>query len=286
MFLGALCLAVAVYAADTQVSRLIDASPNFMPADSNQALAQLERLGDAAIPELVRALEERTDQGELYFVCTAVGRLPSDTAISGLAKQIHRPDWLIRSACGSAYGKVLVANPYLGESEREPLRKLIRTDSNCSVRVNGASAVGPLEDTQLRRAMLPSLQQGTACDKRTAMSLLRSSKVDKTRIAEPILAMLTNPNEDDWVREDAAMALGELAYLPARPALIALIEQQPEPKRNIKAFAVQALGQVGTPADIPLLKDVLNNDKYGPGGARGARAKQAIIDIRIRHSIR
>jgi HEAT repeat protein len=83
------------------------------------------------------------------------------------------------------------------------------------------------------------------------------------------------------VREAAALALGTLAYPPAAPLLRKILAGA-DPGMNLQSFCIDALGEVGTAEDIPLLKAVVAADPYHGEGIHVVRGRAALRKIKGR----
>ena len=78
------------------------------------------------------------------------------------------------------------------------------------------------------------------------------------------------------------MAVGSLGYLPARPYLRTLLVGK-DPGMNIRSFAIDALGKLGTPDDIALLREVVASDPYHGEGVWAVSGREAIARIQQRN---
>jgi HEAT repeat protein len=265
------------------VRRWVDASggERFMPKDYTEGLRILEGMGPRAVPELVNALEARTDLYELSFVCDALERIPDQRAVSALQNRMAHNNRLVRSSCASAYASLAVHLPHQG-ALREPLRAVLFSDPECSVRVNTAMTAGPLEDSLIRAHFEPRLVGGGECDQRVAIYVLSGATTEVERLGIQFTALLKDSKHTS-VREAAATGVGELGYKPARATLIGLIQQDPPPKGNIKANSIRSLGEIGNPNDIPVLQQIIKTDKWGSQGVFAVRSKEAIAKIQSRY---
>ena len=263
------------------VERWVDAAggDGFMPTDWAAGMERLERMGSQAIPPLISALSTRTEANELHFVCGALERMPDPRARSPLAARLGHQDWLVRSACGSAFGATLALEP-LRSTDLQRLLKIVLNDENCSVRRNTALAARSLQDLQLRSLMESRLESRDPCDKEVALTWLAGAQTDTDALGGSFLKIAIDTGQPNGVREVAVTGVGLLGYAAAREPMIALIKS--EPPGNLKALAVEALGRVGTRDDIAFLEGVRAADKYGRDGYVGHKVAEAIQALRAR----
>lgn len=264
----------------SRVEQILAGSASWMPADFNRGMEQLEALGDEAIPELVRLLGEERSSDRLFPICEAVGRIPDSRSLPALRPRLTHTDWLVRSSCGVAYAKILSAGKGI-EGDLEPLIPVIQSDASCIVRRNVAGAVGGAASPELRTYFESRVFQSRQCDRLVAIRGLAGTPEPDDEVGEKLVAVFTDPAAPTEIREEAAWALTEFHYTPARKPLLAYLATG-EPGGNTRAFAIQALGHVGTIEDFAVLEAVIANDPYGGESIWAVRAREAIAEIERR----
>lgn len=154
----------------------------------------------------------------------------------------------------------------------------------CEARESAALAAGPKSSEHLRAEWAKALRNpdGFSCDRRVALAGLRAAKKSDADVLGPLMLPILNDEEEDpLTRERAADALGELAFAPAREALLSVLDGE-DPGASVRAEAIESLGAVGLPKDIARLQRVIKEDPKGRRGTLGAKSAAAIKRIESR----
>lgn len=264
----------------SRVEQILATSANWMPADFNDGMTQLQAMGTEAIPELTRLLEKEKSSDRIFPICEALGRIPDSRSLPALAPRLSHTDWLVRSSCGVAYAKILTAGKGI-EGDLQPLIPVIQSDASCIVRRNVAGAVGGVGDPELRAYFEARLFKARSCDRLVAIRGLAGTPEPDDEVGQKLVAVFTDPALQHEIREEAAWALTEFHYRPARKHLLAFLATG-EPGGNTRAFAIQALGHVGTIEDFVVLEKIIADDPYDGESIWAVRAREAIIEIERR----
>jgi HEAT repeat protein len=270
--------ALGGYGAPEATARLralaLDPDPEVRAA----ALESLERQGEVALPALLGLLEEG-DPRDAEALDEALGRLARRhpeaalAALRALARGVDQHQGQraanLMARCGPAGLEALFAM-MAGEDSRESFyarRALERSARDASpllkraLRPDAAAQMEPAllsrylsiaaasQDPALLDVLAPLAADSRARVRGEVMRTLRSFPYRGAH------ALLLAGLEDPWreAREQAAMAVGEQRLREAIPALAALIKRQDPASPR----AIWALGQIGDPAALPALYELL-----------------------------
>ena len=126
-------------------------------------------------------------------------------------------------------------------------------DQDWWVKVRAADALGTIGGPRVVEAVLALINEKDEFLRRTAVEILNSVK-DERAVAH-LMGALKDP--DWWVRERAADALANMGDPKAVPALIEMLQTQPESA----AVAIKALAQLEDPAAIdPIVEAMKTSD--------------------------
>jgi HEAT repeat protein len=276
--LAALLLLAAPPHADLQKS--LQASRSFSAADYFRELSAIEKVGVAAQADLIAFLRVEKNDNALGFACDALAKVGDAAALPVLASRLADASWTVRSSCGSAYGEILSTRAR--GADLALLRPLIQSDGECPVRVNIATAVGPRDDPSLRALWMSWLRHGSSCDRETALAGLAGATKDRDEAGKAALPFLESEDDSWLVRDHAAIAVGKLSYRPALPVIRQIISQRQEPDGNVRWLCIRALGEMGGPEDLPLLRSAIDADPYRGEGVVATEGREAIAKIQKR----
>jgi HEAT repeat protein len=154
---------------------------------------------------------------------------------------------------------------------RAAMRKLLR-DPSPRVREQAAQVLGNLRDTAAAPELLELLADPEAAVRRRAVQGLTSMEA---RDAAPVLAERLASDQDDRVREAAALGLGKLKSNQAAESLLKGLKDQSE---AVRAAAITSLGEVGAREAAPDLRAIYDQDP-GPYRMRLVIALKALGDV-------
>ena len=214
---------------------------------SAKALERMAFRNKAAIPELLRALEDEDDQVRIAAAAFAWSWTKNDVraakiAIPGLAKSLHDNNWQVRSK--SSFALMQIANG-IGEEASGAIPALVQClemERIDYIREYAARALGYIGPPA--KAALPALEAIPETGDLGLSVTLAMWKI--SRASEPCVtkAMRFLRHESGHVRERAADLLGEIGP-PAAEALPAL--------RDLSA-------RTGAPAYADAIKKIAPND--------------------------
>jgi HEAT repeat protein len=264
----------------SQVERIFADCAGWMPEQYSAGMEQVEAIGSAAVPALIGLVDGENDPDRLWPLCEALARVPDARALPALGGHLDHPALLVRSACGSAYARSFAVGER-SDDELRPLIVLVTADRDCTVRTNVASELGSLADPRLREYFQPRLFSADGCTRQVAIHGVAGTPEPDEEIGAALVRLFTDPAATDDSRETAAWALTEFHHPPARGSLLQYLKTG-ETGGNARAFAVEALGHIGLPADIALLRGVIADDPYDGAGVWAVRAREAITRIERR----
>lgn len=253
-------------AVDEVVAALYAGADSFSAEGAGEAMRAVERLGPAALPELLRSVQAATDDRALHSLCSGIQALDVREPLAApiLLATLDRADTTV-AACGSAAARTLA----LGAPEAKQLVELTR-DAHRPCWVREAIA-GALREPSLCAELVPRFDQRD-CSGRVAMRAAGAC-------TEAIAPLLERATRGDPARREAALAglLGQASIPsaslePLREAL------RTGPLDNGAALAIQLLGRHGTPADRELLLQVAARDPHGSGGFHARTVQHALLE--------
>ncbi len=253
-------------------------SHQWMPKDWRKGMTRLEEIGQTAIPELTRMLQE-PDLPYLTHghVCNALKRLPGDKmALPALRPFLHHSKWLLRSKCADAYGTIIAKYGDTSDEVVEPLGRLIRGDQDCVPRWQAADAVSPLPSPKLRQWFREHLFKGSQCDRKTAIfGLSRMGPPWDADIAKAFMRIIEN-SASKRLRDDATRAFRFFPYPPAKDLLLKVIPDDKNHSLTSRQNAIGALALAGHRDDLPLLRKIMREQS---GTIWAVRTNQAMTGI-------
>jgi HEAT repeat protein len=203
---------------------------------------------EAAVPGLLKALEDSDSDVLRRSAAYALGDLGSETAIAGLLKALEDSDSDVRWSAAEALGN-------LGsEAAIAGLLKALE-DSNWNVRESAAEALGNLGSEAAIAGLLKALEHSASDVRESAADALGSLG------SEAAIAGLLKALEDsDWnVRRRAADALGNLGSEAAIAGLLKALEHS---DADVRGSATYTLWKLGSEAVIAGLLKALEDSNW------------------------
>jgi len=260
-----------------------------MYADKNdlvrsRAAFSLAKLGDAAIPSLVKALQDKDPEVRrqaAWAICNHVPRLRELLPVLMNAAKDEDAD--VRASVLSTMEIVDSENPEVFKALlsclNDPAAVVRRSCAYCFWRMGARAA----QATEPLVKLLEDKDPGT---RREAMNALIKIGSLTSKHVPQLTKLLT---DETWeVRSSAAEALGKIGA-GAKPAIGALRGTLRDPHLQVRLYSAQALGRIGPEAKaaIPDLIKALKDDDDGVRthaaqalGEFGPEAKSAIPELK------
>uniref|UniRef100_A0A8C3YPT3 HEAT repeat containing 4 n=1 Tax=Catagonus wagneri TaxID=51154 RepID=A0A8C3YPT3_9CETA len=222
--------------------------------DSWAAAQCLALEGTATYPVIKRILQQLFDkknEDTEHRSYMLLSHLSSKTTLvhTMLAVELNSRQWKDRIVACRALSQI---GGNVSLDMKHKLIQLMLSDWNKKVRQAAAQALGQMNlGKELHDTIRVKLSQGNSQERVEALSLIRELKL----MTAKLLPSFLNCFSDDFmaVRRAACLAAGALQIRDEMECLLNLIERDPFWK--IKAFAIQALGQIGQVS--PQLTDLL-----------------------------
>ena|SRR2546427_44429 len=258
-----------------QVSLLLGMLASQYSEAQTSAVVQLSRIGEPAVPHLIRALSEGPTAKDIARILGIIG---SPTAVGALSKMLDEEGGRLsgsqaQHAAAEALGKI---------GSKEALDVLAR-----NVHKGGVSAALSRFGTERIGALLKVLGSADPVQQATAARQLGEAKEAR---AVPALLNVLRQSPDDRARAAATDALAEIGDRAAIPQLKVLLGSTSPGKNNrwgrsddeVHGRVIDALARLGGTSVIP---DLLRETVAGNGDARSAlvrmgdRAVPALADV-------
>ena len=247
---------------DVSVSRL--AAPE--PLDRWNAAAALRRnplLREESIAALVAALAD-DEEFVAWHAAEALAAQEPGRVFPALDAALASPQPAQRAGAALALGR------HGGDAAAAALRKHI-DDPEPHVRAAVAAALGEINDPGLAETLLPLLADPDPEVVRAGARAL--GRIGNTIAACPMAATLVEPGQDVLVRRALAAAL---AHIPHPDAQEPLLQALHDPDPQVRAYAAQALGQVGNELAHAPLQDLTADKSRLIKGTVSDAARRAV----------
>lgn len=270
------------------------------------AVGALNAIGHPQLPARIAALLDDPDPHVREAAVQIAGYFGYPACAPGLLARRHDPDERVRRAA-------VAQLPFVDEPEALPaLAEALRT-GNAGVRAAAARAFAHVEAAQAVPALLAALADPDAWTRYYAARSLgqlraaeavplliehvRQDTAPQVRLAAatalgqigateaaPALAPLAAAVDPELARA-ALSALGQIADPAARPPLVAALAARDSARRLV---ALEALARRGDPQDIPLLRQVAEDDRdpaaqaaavVAIGAVRHCAAAEALVEL-------
>jgi HEAT repeat protein/ElaB/YqjD/DUF883 family membrane-anchored ribosome-binding protein len=203
----------------------------------------LGKIGNkVAIPALYQALKD-ADSDVRVRAASALGQIGSEKAIPHLLQSLMKDvDGRVRWSSVRGLEKI-------GSEAVIPTLCLALIDKDIDVRHEAVMALGSIGSETAIPNLLQALKEDANFDVRgCAANAL--SKIGSKAVTLDLCQVLTNKDEDSWVRCNAADALGQIG---SESAVRTLWQASQDANRNIRETALKALGTIGSPVILPPL---------------------------------
>jgi HEAT repeat protein len=232
------------------VTPLIEALHDEDRAVREAATGALRKIGSAAVPALIAALQDLN--GNVQEIAVAVLKdLPDPRAADPLIGCLTNKNWIVRMHAAKGLG---IAGDARAIAQLVPLLidpvKAVRVDATDALVRIGRPALATLLAALRHHEWVLRLH---ACE--------ALGKIGAEEAVEPLCQVLLH-DRDMAVRQDAAKALGGIGSSGALEALTAATRD-----RDVRSFAVEALGKLKDPRAVGTLIDVVTG-KGRPANVR------------------
>ncbi|MGQ9767263.1 MAG: HEAT repeat domain-containing protein [Anaerolineae bacterium] len=194
-----------------------------------------------AIAALIRALAD-PEPIVRWHAAEALAAQEAGHAFPALVAALADPEPLRRAGAAEALGGLG------GEAATLALRPHL-SDADPGVRAAVAAALGRIGDPTVVTDLLPLLDDADPDVVRAAAAAL--GRLGSTAATMPLAQALVRPGQPLLVRRALAAALMHVPHPNAQPQLLAVLT---DPDPQVRAYAAQALGQVGSEAAHAPLK--------------------------------
>lgn len=246
------------------------------PATRQQGYTALVELGAAAVDPLVSAFGRTTEYGQQQIV-QVLGAIKDARCVPALL------DWLQHSSHAKVRGAIVVALGAFGADPRVPdaLHAAARRDADFTVRLSAVNAIGRAVNKEAEKALwLEMLNDPSEQAVTTAVMNLPNRFPGDAQVADAMLAALQNPS---LPASAISWLMNGLSTLGEARAFDAIAARLRSPNALHRAHAANALGKLGDPRAIDLLKALTadkafawEEDRGGPKYSVGDVAKQAL----------
>lgn len=236
------------------VAPLLEALHDEDRAVRDAATGALRKIGQAAVPALIVALQD--PNGNVQEIAVAVLKDLSDPrAVDPLIGCLTNKNWIVRMHAAKGLGIV-------GDARAIVHLMSLLTDEVKAVRVDATDALARIGRPALA-SLLAALRHEAWILRLHACEAL--GKIGADDAVEPLCrAMLQD--RDTAVRQDAAKALGGIGSPDALEALTVAVNDL-----DVRPFAVEALGKLKDPRAVGTLIDVVT------GKSRPANVRQVPV---------
>lgn len=205
---------------------------------------------DAYLSRMSRSLPELDDRLRARFHDLAArGVRTAEDAVELLSEKHGKDLWSSASLLLGAYGKKQIAPAIV---------TALHQAQSPGLQQECMSALGAIRSAVARRTLLDVLRRDNDSDNRfTAVSCLKTFNRDP-KVVPALAACLASPTEAEFVRAQAARALGDVAHPDAEEPLIAALEDE---AAIVRYSAADSLGGVGGHNAIGPLRRMMRRDE-------------------------
>lgn|GEM_PF-983779 len=267
----------------------------------SQAVTALDKI--AAIESLISVLKDKyIDEIPRSKAAQILGLIENVNATEPLIEALKDESVVVRSEASKALGIII---------DRRAVESLIEVLADeeewITVRANAVTSLGNIKDERAAVPLVDALASGITAIRGNAVVAL--GKIQDKRATMPLIRILKNEKEDDTIRanaisslgsigdtravdalvgalnsstisirQNAAVALGDLAASVAVEPLMAIASNVNEPV-DLRANAAEALGKIGDMRPVSLLRDRLGD--YNESDAVWKKVAHAAEELRV-----
>jgi HEAT repeat protein len=235
----------------------------------------IERMGLAAIPILLDLLH---DQKPLFRICAAnaLGRLREKGALKGLIDMLEDKNHHARSQSALALGSI-------GDKAAVPHLVQALGDEAEGVRAAAAEALGKIGHNAVSKLV------ATLEDDFTKVRAAAAEALGQLKAYPAVNKLLEHLQQDSSeVRAAACLALGRIGDPAALTPLVEIFQDETAQYHMIVKSAAQALGFLGDPGAVDVLRDYLihrQSEKGWKADAKDLDAAEALLKLKCTDAI-
>ncbi|NQU22830.1 MAG: HEAT repeat domain-containing protein [Candidatus Nealsonbacteria bacterium] len=216
-----------------------------------EARATLKEIGKPAVPSLLAALPEATLETKRIIVAL-LGESGDPRVTDTLVTLLGDNDPLVRYKAVWAVNHMEIRTP-------KAVRSLIRLlqDDRASVVRAACEALGEAKDRSAVGPLLATLNDTKQDESARSSAANALGQIADHRAFDSLLEVATNTEYESGLRGSAARGLGLIKDPRALPVLQAMLE---ESDRELRQWAVWALGPISQPSARDTLLAIMNND--------------------------
>ncbi|MFK0734561.1 MAG: HEAT repeat domain-containing protein [Gloeotrichia echinulata HAB0833] len=236
--------------------KLLDDSDSDVRETAVKALCAIG--SSAAISACLKSLGDPADW--LNVNASVLGRIGSDTVISGLHKLTEDTNSRVRESVAEALGET-------GSEKAIPSLLKLMDDSDSRVRRSAAEALGKIGSNLAIVALLQLLEDANPNVRKSAAKGLRKVLLDNIKAETTIATLIKLAKHHDFnMRWRVAEVLGEIGSDTAILSLLQLVEDTHlagDTYHYVRKAAAKALGKIGSDFAIPNLLKLLEDADSG-----------------------
>ncbi len=258
---------------DLLLAQLADATD--MPGRLLAVEALSGRQDNESIAKLKQVLNRDAFYGVRIEAAKALRASHTDEALDALLASTNQPDARVRQqVCADVAG-------FYRATALETARATLASERNPDVLVEAIRALGPYGSADTRETLLRFLATDSFRNVLADAAIGAMRAQDDPVFIQPLLAALQE-RETAFTSGDFGQALGALAYLARNEEKKEtvrefLVRQTGSPRRRVQRAAIAALGSLGDPKAIAVLRTFASAAKDSP---ERKAAEKAIADLR------
>ncbi|MDP8230456.1 MAG: HEAT repeat domain-containing protein, partial [Candidatus Gorgyraea atricola] len=234
---------------------------NYNTSAARKTLRKLRRIGKPAISLLIEELNNSRNSWTTCDIISALGAIGDPSAGPVLIKKLYNEIFSVSSSASKALSKI---------GNTKAVSILIERLNNPNVKyytMTFLGSMGPFAKKAVP-ALIKELENKDVYDFVREEAAEALGKIDDPQAVPALIKALMN--EESGIQATAANALGEIGNPQAVPALIKALRYE---DYAIRSYTAEALGKIGDPRAVPALIRVLNSEKRYIKGIRNTTAE-------------
>jgi HEAT repeat protein len=232
---------------ETAVPYLLDRLDTETAREKWTLLDVLSEIGEPAVMPLIEYLKS-DNKDEIKLASRILGDIKDKRAVSPLAELLNKEDYNIRSYACESLGKIADTTAFA------PVSSCLR-DSVEMVRKSAAVALGKMKDSRAIPHLIGGLSDPHYSVRMTSASAL-------VEIGEPSVVPLMELVNTSVDTTGVHLGIESLGKLKARRAVKPLIKKLKDEDWATRAFAVEALGEIGDMKGIRAVRGLKRKESH------------------------